>query len=140
MICSSLLCAGSLGFLHVLPDTHQLPASSIWSYVTLPLFHNALAALAFFLCPTLTKLFCLKVFAVLFPWHGKCLPKLLTWLVPSQYSDTSQNIFRDAFPEFSIYKFSCPTTNAFITGVLKLCCTSTSLENLLKHRLLSQSF
>lgn len=40
----------------------------------------------------------------------------------------------------SVYKFSCPTTNPFITGVLKLCYTSNPLENLLKHRLLSRSF
>lgn len=35
---------------------------------------------------------------------------------------------------------SCPATNPSITGILRLSCTSNSLENSLKHRLLCQSF
>ena len=40
------------------------------------LSHDAAAMLAFFLCLTLTKLFCLKVFSVLFPVRGKMPPQI----------------------------------------------------------------
>ena len=112
-----------------------LPASSTWSQVTFPFAHDVPATLAFFLCLTLTELFCLKVLVML---YEKCLSKLLSQLAPSRYSNLSLKSPERHFLNSLSKVPSCPATNPSIREVLQLCCASHSLDNLLKHRLLHQ--
>lgn len=147
MICSSRLHAVFLRFLLFLQTlaNHLLHVCPVCLFIMTachsPPFSWCSSHTGFFLCLTLTKLFCLKVFSVLFPLHRICLPKLLTWQAPSQYSDLSPNVLREAFPEFSGWSslLSCHKDINHRSS-WALLCASNSLENLLKTQIAVSEF